>query len=354
MAPRSRPRPQLCLELLESRQMLNGMPLAGFPPSAAVMGGPAVFRPLPAFSPPVAGFGSGSPMHVLSGWNRGEPHGSMLPPARVQMAVRVEVPSVPVTSSLAISIEERPFVQTLVVSNAVTVATANPAVLRSLREHVAVVASAADGPQAPTLVAADDDAALLGQSLHQSAHAGSEAAIGPGSEPAALAAQVAAFTGRPITELTLLNQPFVAGMPASNQDLFVPGRDQAAIFLPRASGSGPALAQPVQSAPEETPPPEAKNNLPVEPPPPESAGLLTSGLRLGLTTLEGAFRSLLDPDFRASSGTHTWLRWLGVCSGFFGAGLAYVVAHRRRSSARIALPGTGRLGEVPFSEEELL
>jgi hypothetical protein len=188
------------------------------------------------------------------------------------------------------------------------------------------------GRQPAGAAGATDSATVLGRALHS--------------------LQGAALTERRVAETSLAGLPFQS--PADfNGDLPQAHPLQPVGLAPAVSQAAVGLAPPIPSAPGEGTAPQAR----AEPRPdlsaPEGAGLLTSGLRLGLGAVDQAVKALLGPAPRSGGDGPALLRWLGVCSWVLGGALAYVVARRRRDLPAVGLRGLGVPGGAPFHEEEL-
>lgn len=119
---------------------------------------------------------------------------------------------------------------------------------------------------------------------------------------------------------------------------------EAAASLPRQQRAG--AESPVSPHPSGT-------ALPEPLPSPQAAGLLAHGLPFGLAALDRAIRALTEPEGAADYGGSALVHWLGLASWLLGAGLAYAVARGRSSLPAPALLGRGLSEGRDLSPENL-
>jgi hypothetical protein len=150
----------------------------------------------------------------------------------------------------------------------------------------------------------------------------------------------ASFTALAVTELRAAGTRFVA-LPI----LFVAGslkpdtpvnsgNNAAAAPRPTNPVIEPSPYSPGQAASDDkTPAAEAGGgaNAP-SPPRPEAAGLITQALTSGLTTLERAIQSLLEPEPEADASGAALLYWVGASFGLAASVVGYQMIQHRRAS----------------------
>jgi hypothetical protein len=172
-------------------------------------------------------------------------------------------------------------------------------------------------------------------------------AIATAADRAAFLGQMAAVERR-LTSEPLSTPLAMAVSSESNRD------ESTSSLLPRATGTeaipenrlpNPELARRASE--------EARQEFASAPlPAPVGAGLLDGELPFGLAALDRAVRALTEGEIVGSGGLTVLVRCAVVSSGLLGVGLAWVMARRRPGLAAIALDDVGGLGEGLLDEED--
>lgn len=168
-----------------------------------------------------------------------------------------------------------------------------------------------------------------------------------------------------LPQLPVVDDPTAENPPPGLSAQIVANASRDAVFragLDNFVFALPTLLPPVGSRPEPEQPAEERRT--VSPglretagfeslPSPEAAGLLTNESSFGLTALEHAIRSLTDPESGADGGGSGLWKAFGLSCWLLGSALAYMAARRVRSPAALALPRTGLPVDSKLPREEL-
>jgi hypothetical protein len=358
--------PRLCVELLESRLLLDSTAAVLYPiPPPSARGDPA---PPPAhFSQDtVANLDAPRSIRLIAEGRQDDRSGTHLVFVFWEQFGNDRPDSREQPSGMLVIVEETWFTPPTVEIPAKTVVfgpttslDSATSTLESGKEHVStsgrsatdVVKDASPSiltrstdstPRSDALALTASEAAHPDRSSQQTPHVATESPIGVGAEQAALLAQGLTGADRRVGEKLLAGfsnaLPTVEVLPGSASAR--PGGNEASA-VPRASGSDRRICEEEIVAPEAIPAPRA------EALPAEGAGLLTEGMSFGLATLERAVRAWTQQESSLTGRGVVLLRWLGLCSWALGAALVCIVARRGRSQPLINLHGA----DNPWEEE---